>query len=314
VIWSSGIGGLETFEQEIINFVRNDQVPRFNPFFITKMIINESAGIISMRYGFRGINFTTVSACAASTNAIADAFNYIRLGKANAILTGGSEAAITRAGMGGFGAMKAMSERNDDPSAASRPFDKDRDGFVLGEGAGALLLEELEHALNRGAKIYGEVIGCGFGADAYHIAATHPEGEGAYLAMRDALDDAGLQPHEVDYLNAHATSTPLGDVSEIKAISRVFGDHTANLHISATKSMTGHLLGAAGAIEAIAGILALNHNIIPPTINLAERDPAIPDYFNLTPNRAVEKNLDVVMSNTFGFGGHNAIAVFRKYR
>jgi 3-oxoacyl-[acyl-carrier-protein] synthase II len=314
VIWASGIGGLETFEQELLNFARSEPVPRFNPYFIPKMIINESAGHISMRYGFRGINFSTVSACAASTNAIADAFNYLRLGKANAILTGGSEAAITRAGMGGFGAMKAMSERNDDPATACRPFDKDRDGFVLGEGAGALLLEELDHAQARGAKIYGEVVGCGFAGDAYHITATHPEGEGAYLAMRDALDDAGLAPQDVDYLNAHATSTPLGDVSEIRAIGRVFGDYIHKLHISATKSMTGHLLGAAGAIEAIASVLALNHNLIPPTINLAAPDPAIPAHFNLTPHHAVSKPLEVAMSNTFGFGGHNAIALFKKWR
>ncbi|MEM6348629.1 MAG: beta-ketoacyl-ACP synthase II [Bacteroidota bacterium] len=314
VIWASGIGGFTTFENELIDYAANPANPRFNPFFITKVIPNMASGLISIKHGFMGINFTPVSACASGTNAIADAFNYIRLGKATAILSGGSEAAISQAAFGGFNAMRALSTRNDDPSKACRPFDKDRDGFVMGEGAGALFLEERAHALARGAKIYAEVVGCGFAADAYHISATHPEGLGAKWAMQDALDDAGLTVADVDYLNAHATSTPVGDISEAKAIADLFAGQLDQLHISATKSMTGHLLGGAGAIEGVASVLAIHHDQIPPTINLDNIDPELPEGLQLTPNKAVSKTVEVAMSNTFGFGGHNAIALFKKHR
>jgi 3-oxoacyl-[acyl-carrier-protein] synthase II len=314
VIWSSGIGGMFTFQEEMINYAKGNGTPRFNPFFIPKLIADISSGLISMKYGFRGPNFVTVSACASSTNALIDAFNYIRLGKAPVIISGGSEAVVIESGIGGFNALKALSERNDSPETASRPFDKERDGFVLGEGAGALVLEDLEHAKARGARIYAELVGGGLAGDAYHMTATHPEGLGAMLAMKRALSDAQLHPGEVDYINVHATSTPLGDVSEMKAIEKLFGDHLGKLNISATKSMTGHLLGAAGAIEAIASILAIYRGIIPPTINTREVDPEITSQANLTLGKSVERNIDVAMCNTFGFGGHNAISVFRKYR
>jgi 3-oxoacyl-[acyl-carrier-protein] synthase II len=313
VIWSSGIGGMFTFQEEIINFAKGNGTPRFNPFFIPKLIADISSGLISMKYGFRGPNFVTVSACASSSNALIDAFNYIRLGQAPVIITGGSEAVVIESGIGGFNALKALSERNESPETASRPFDKDRDGFVLGEGAGALVLEDLEHAKARGARIYAELVGGGLAGDAYHMTATHPEGLGAMLAMKRALKDAGLQTTQVDYINVHATSTPLGDVSEMKAIDRLFGEHLSKLNISATKSMTGHLLGAAGAIEAIASILAIDRGVIPPTINTQEVDPEISSQANLTLGKSVERNVEVAMCNTFGFGGHNAISVFRKY-
>jgi 3-oxoacyl-[acyl-carrier-protein] synthase II len=313
VILASGMGGMLAFEEDVLNFAQTRPVPRFSPFFVPRVITDIAPGHISIKYGFRGINFTTVSACASSTNAIADAFNYLRLGKANIILTGGAEAAITQSGVGGFTAMKAMSERNDDPQAASRPFDRDRDGFVIGEGAGVLMLETLEHALARGAKIYAEVVGCGFAADAYHLTGTHPEGLGAQLAMRDALDDARLQPSDIDYLNVHATSTPMGDISEAKAVSEVFAGHLDRLTISATKSMTGHLLGAAGAVEAIASILAIEHSFIPPTINFGHLDEQISPALRITPNQAVDQAVKVAMSNTFGFGGHIAVGIFKKY-
>ncbi len=314
VIWSSGIGGIWSFQDEIINYAETGKNPRFNPFFITKILADMSAGLISIKYGLRGVNFITVSACASSTNAIIDAYNYIRLGKANMIITGGSEASVTEASVGGFNAMKALSTRNEDPQTASRPFDQERDGFVLGEGSATLILEELEHARKRGAKIYAEVVGGGNAADAYHMTATHPEGLGAYLAMQDALEDAGLSPDAVDYINAHATSTPLGDVSEMHAIAKLFGESLSKISVSATKSMTGHLLGAAGAIEAVASILAIQHGMIPPTINTRQVDEAIPAKLDLTIGRAVEKEVNVAMSNTFGFGGHNAIAIFSKLR
>jgi len=313
VIWSSGIGGLFTFQEEIINFAKGNGTPRFNPFFIPKLIADISSGLISMKYGFRGPNFVTVSACASSSNALIDTFNYIRLGQAPVIITGGSEAVVIESGIGGFNALKALSERNESPETASRPFDKDRDGFVLGEGAGALVLEDLEHAKARGARIYAELVGSGLASDAYHMTATHPEGLGAMLAMQRALKDARLQTTQVDYINVHATSTPLGDVSEMKAIDRLFGEHLSKLNISATKSMTGHLLGAAGAIEAIASILAIYRAVIPPTINTQEVDPEINSQANLTLGKSVERNVEVAMCNTFGFGGHNAISVFRKY-
>ena len=313
VIWSSGIGGMFTFQEEIMNFAKGNGTPRFNPFFIPKLIADISSGLISMKYGFRGPNFVTVSACASSSNALIDAFNYIRLGQAPVIITGGSEAVVIESGIGGFNALKALSERNESPETASRPFDKDRDGFVLGEGAGALVLEELEHAKARGARIYAELVGGGLAGDAYHMTATHPEGLGAMLAMQRALKDAGLQTTQVDYINVHATSTPLGDVSEMKAIDRLFGEHLSKLNISATKSMTGHLLGAAGAIEAIASILAIHRAVIPPTINTQEVDPEINSQANLTLGKSVERNVEVAMCNTFGFGGHNAISVFRQY-
>ncbi|MCA6362223.1 MAG: beta-ketoacyl-ACP synthase II [Bacteroidetes bacterium] len=313
VIWGSGIGGLETFQDECFAFAKGDGTPRFNPFFIPKMIADICAGHISMRYGFHGPNFTTVSACASSTNALIDAFNYIRLGKANVIVTGGSESAVNEAGVGGFNACQAMSTRNDNPAAASRPYDKDRDGFVLGEGGGSLVLEELNHALARGAKIYCEVVGGGLSADAHHITAPHPEGLGAALVMRNALEDAELQPEDIDYINTHGTSTPLGDVAELKAIQKVFGEQAYAMNISATKSMTGHLLGAAGAIEAIATVLAVQNDIVPPTINHSTPDPEIDARLNLTFGKAQQRVVRAAISNTFGFGGHNAAAVFKKY-
>ncbi|WP_266204362.1 beta-ketoacyl-ACP synthase II [Pontibacter kalidii] len=313
VIWGSGIGGLRTFQEECVNFANGDGTPRFNPFFIPKMIADISAGHISIKHGFRGPNFVTVSACASATNAIIDSFNYIRLGMADAIVTGGSEAAVTEAGIGGFNALKALSERNDSPETASRPFDKDRDGFVLGEGAGALILEEYEHAKARGAKIYAEIIGGGMSADAYHITAPHPEGLGALNVMKNVLRDANIKPEEVGYINVHGTSTPLGDISEVKAIETVFGDHAYNLNISSTKSMTGHLLGAAGAIEAIASIMAVRNNIVPPTINHFTDDESFDSRLNFTFNKAQEREVKVAMSNTFGFGGHNTSVIFRQY-
>ncbi len=313
VIWGSGNGGFQTFQEQVMEFAKGDGTPRFNPFFIPKVIADIASGWISIKYGFMGPNFTTISACATSTTAIIDAFNYIRWGKANIMVTGGSEAAINEAGIGGFNASKALSTRNDDPLTASRPFDKDRDGFVMGEGAGALILEEYEHAKNRGAKIYAEVAGGGMSADAYHLTGTHPEGEGALLGMQEALNDAEMKPSNIDYLNAHATSTPLGDLSETKAIVRLFGSNPKHLHISATKSATGHLLGAAGAIEAIASIMAVNQNIIPPTINTQNVDEANASGLNLTLGKKVSKKVNVAMSNTFGFGGHNATAIFKKF-
>lgn len=313
VIWGSGIGGLRTFQEEVADFTRGDGTPRFNPFFIPKMIADISAGFISIKYGFRGPNFVTVSACASATNALIDAFNYIRLGKADVFISGGSEAAVSEAGIGGFNAMKALSQRNDSPQTASRPFDKDRDGFVLGEGAGALILEELEHAKARGAKIYAEIVGGGMTADAYHITAPHPEGLGASSVMKITLEDAGLQPEAIDYINVHGTSTPLGDVGEIKAIQKVFGDHAYNLNISSTKSMTGHLLGAAGAVEAIASILAINNSLVPPTINHFTDDEAFDPALNLTFNKAQAREVNYALSNTFGFGGHNCSVIFKKY-
>ncbi len=312
VIWGSGIGGIKTFVDEILNFAQGDGTPRFNPFFIPKMIIDMSSGLISIRFGFRGPNFATVSACASSTNAIIDAHNYIKLGYMDVAITGGSEAAITIAGIGGFNAMKALSERNDAPQTASRPFDKDRNGFVLGEGAGALILEEYEHARARGATIYAELIGAGMSADAYHITAPHPEGLGATNVMINALKDADIAPSEIDYINVHGTSTPLGDISEITAIQKVFGTHAYKLNISSTKSMTGHLLGAAGAVEAIACIMAINDNIIPPTINHFTDDENFDPKLNFTFNIAQKREVNIAMSNTFGFGGHNSSAIFAK--
>jgi len=312
VIWGAGIGGIRVFEEEVTNYATGDGTPRFNPFFIPKMIVDIAAGHISMKYGFRGPNFATVSACASSTNALIDAFNYVRLGKADVMVTGGSEAAITAAGIGGFNALKALSERNDDPATASRPFDKERDGFIMGEGAGAVVLEEYEHAIARGAKIYCEMVGGGMSADAYHLTAPHPEGLGATNVMRNALEDAGMKAEDVDYVNVHGTSTPLGDVAEIKAVQAVFGDHAYNLNISSTKSMTGHLLGAAGAIEAIACILAIQHQTVPPTINHQNDDEAFDPKLNLTFNQAQKREIRAALSNTFGFGGHNASVVFKK--
>jgi 3-oxoacyl-[acyl-carrier-protein] synthase II len=314
VIWGSGNGGFQTFQEQVIEFAKGDGTPRFNPFFIPKVIADIASGWISIKYGFMGLNFTTISACATSTTAIIDASNYIRWGKASIIITGGSEAAINEAGIGGFNASKALSTRNDDPLTASRPFDKDRDGFVMGEGAGALVLEEYEHAKRRGAKIYAEVAGGGMSADAYHLTGTHPEGEGALLGMQDALDDAAMSPADIDYLNAHATSTPLGDLSETKAIVRLFGNNPIHLNISATKSATGHLLGAAGAIEAIASIMAVEQDVIPPTINTQNIDEAIKGSLNLTLGKKVNKRVNAAMSNTFGFGGHNATAIFKKLK
>ena len=313
VIWGSGIGGLDTFQTETFNYAKGDGSPRFNPFFIPKMIADICSGHISMRFGLRGPNFTTVSACASSTNALIDAFNYIRMGKANAIVTGGSEAAINESGIGGFNACQAMSTRNDDPATASRPYDKDRDGFVLGEGGAAIILEELEHALKRGAKIYAEVIGGGMSADAHHITAPHPEGLGATLVMGRALKDAGITPDQIDYINTHGTSTPLGDMAELKAIKNVFGEHSYKMNISSTKSMTGHLLGAAGAIEAMATILAVKNGIIPPTINNFNPDPELDPKLNLTFNKMQKREVRAAISNTFGFGGHNAAVVIKKY-
>ena len=312
VIWGSGIGGLKTFQDEVSSFAKGDGTPRYNPFFIPKMIADISAGHISIKYGFRGPNFSTVSACASATNALIDSFNYIRLGMADCMVTGGSEAAVTEAGVGGFGAMKALSERNEDPETASRPFDTHRDGFVLGEGAGALVIESLEHAQARGATIYAEILGGGMSADAYHMTAPHPEGLGVISVMKNALKDAEISPDTVDYINVHGTSTPLGDVAEIMGIQEVFGDHAFELNISSTKSMTGHLLGAAGAIESIASILAINHNIIPPTINHFTLDERLNKQLKLTFNESVEREVNVAISNTFGFGGHNCSVVFSK--
>ena len=313
VIWGSGIGGIKTFYDEVSAFAKGDGTPRFNPFFIPKMISDIAAGVISIKYGFRGPNFTTVSACASSSNAIIDSFNYIRLGKADIIITGGSEASVNEAGVGGFNAIKALSTRNESPEKASRPFDKDRDGFVLGEGAGTLILEEYEHAVKRGAKIYAEVGGGGLSADAHHITAPHPEGLGAKKVMQNALEDAQMKPEDIDYINVHGTSTPLGDVSEVKAIKEVYGEHAYNLNISSTKSMTGHLLGAAGAVEAIASILALQKNIVPPTINNENFDDQLDAKLNFTLNKAEKRNVKAVMSNTFGFGGHNASIILKAF-
>ena len=313
VIFASGIGGLITFQEEVSAFALGDGTPRFNPFFIPKMILYIAAGHISMRHGFRGPNYAVVSACASSTNAIIDAFDTIRLGKADVVLTGGSEAVVSAAGVGGFNAMKALSERNDDPKTASRPFDKDRDGFVMGEGAGMLVLEELEHALKRGAKIYCEIAGGGATADAHHITAPHPEGLGANNVMKAALKDAGLQPTDIDYINVHGTSTPLGDIAETKAILNVFGEHAYNLNISSTKSMTGHCLGAAGALEAIACVMSVVHDIIPPTINHFTDDPNLDPKLNFTFSKAEKRTVRAALSNTFGFGGHNASVIVKKY-
>ena len=312
VIWGAGIGGLETFQNEVLTFAEGDGTPRFNPFFIPKMIADIAPGQISIRYGFRGPNFATVSACASSSNAIIDALNYIRLGHADVMVSGGSEATITIAGIGGFNALQALSTRNEDPLTASRPFDKDRDGFVSGEGAGALILEEYEHAKARGAKIYAELAGGGLSADAYHITAPHPEGLGAINVMRNCLRDAGLKPEDVDAINMHGTSTPLGDIAETKAILDVFGEHAYTININSTKSMTGHLLGAAGAVEAIASILAIKYGIVPPTINHFTDDNQIDSKLNFTFNKAQKRNVKVAMSNTFGFGGHNACVLFKK--
>lgn len=313
VVFASGIGGIMTFQEEVINFANGDGTPRFNPFFIPKMILDIAAGQISMRHGFRGPNFAVVSACASSTNAIMESFNLLRLGIADVILTGGAESVIIEAGVGGFNAMKALSERNDDPKTASRPYDKDRDGFVIGEAAGIVVLEELEHALARGATIYCELAGCGATADAFHITAPHPEGLGAKNVMHAALTDAGLKPEDIDYINTHGTSTPLGDVAEVKAIMDVFGGHAFNLNISATKSMTGHCLGAAGVIEAIACIKSVVHDIVPPTINHFTDDPELDPKLNFTFLKAQRRTVRAALSNTFGFGGHNACVVVKKY-
>ncbi len=312
VIWGSGIGGIYTFFHEVMNFSSGDGTPRFNPFFIPKMIADIASGMISMKYGFRGPNFTTVAACASSTNAIIEAYMYIQLGKVDVMITGGSEASVNEAGIGGFNALKALSTRNDSPEAASRPFDQERDGFVLGEGAGTIILEEYEHAVKRGATIYAELVGGGAAADAHHITAPHPEGLGAKLVMKNALRDANLKPEDIDYINVHGTSTPLGDIAEIKAIQDVYGDHAYNMNISSTKSMTGHLLGAAGAVEAIASILAVKEGIIPPTINHSTNDESIDSKLNLTLNKAQKREIKAAMSNTFGFGGHNASVIFKK--
>ena len=312
VIWGAGIGGLETFQDEVLNFAAGDGTPRFNPFFIPKMIADIAPGNISIKYGFMGPNYTTVSACASSANSMIDAVNNIRLGHCDVIITGGSEAAVTIAGMGGFNAMHAMSTRNESPETASRPFDANRDGFVLGEGAGSIILEEYEHAKARGAKIYAEVLGGGLSSDAYHMTAPHPEGIGVIAVMRNCLENAGLKPEDIDHINTHGTSTPLGDVAELKAIKEVFGDHAKNININSTKSMTGHLLGAAGAIESIAAILAIEHGIVPPTINHSTVDENIDPQLNLTLNKAQKRDVKIAMSNTFGFGGHNACVVFKK--
>ncbi len=314
VIFASGIGGLITFQEEVVNFASGDGTPRFNPFFIPKMILDIAAGQISIRHGFRGPNYAVVSACASSTNALIEAYDNIRLGRADVIISGGSEAVISAAGVGGFNAMKALSERNDDPKTASRPFDKDRDGFVVGEGAGVIILESLEHALARGAKIYCEIAGGGASADAHHITAPHPEGLGAQNVMRAALKDAGMNPEDIDYINVHGTSTPLGDIAETKAILNVFGEHAYHLNISSTKSMTGHSLGAAGAIEALACILAVTKDIIPPTINHFTDDPNLDPKLNFTFNKAQHRPVNAALSNTFGFGGHNASVIVKKYK
>lgn len=313
VIWGAGIGGLKTFQDEAANFATGNGTPRYNPFFIPKMIADIAPGMISIKYGFRGPNFTTVSACASGTNAIIDSFNYIRLGMADIFISGGSEAAVTESGVGGFNAMKALSERNDSPTTASRPFDKDRDGFVLGEGASCLILEELEHAKSRGAKIYAELIGGGMSADAHHMTAPHPEGIGASNVMINALKDADIKKEDVDYINVHGTSTPLGDIGESKAILKVFGDHAYDLNISSTKSMTGHLLGAAGAIEATACVMSIQNQIVPPTINHFTDDEGFDPKLNFTFNKAQNREVKVALSNTFGFGGHNTSIVFRKF-
>lgn len=313
VIWGSGIGGLTSFFKEVIDYAKGDGTPRFSPFFIPMMIADIASGHISIRYGFRGANYTTVSACASSNNALAEAFYYIRAGKADVVVTGGSEACVNEPAMGGFNSMKALSERNDDPTTASRPFDLDRDGFVLGEGAGAIILEDLEHARARGAKIYAEVAGCGLSADAYHITAPHPEGLGVTAVVKNALEDAGLSTTDIDYVNVHGTSTPLGDIAEIKAIQQVFGEHSHKLNISSTKSMTGHLLGGAGAVEAIASIMAIKEGIVPPTINHFTDDPAFDPKLNFTFNTAQKRNIRAAISNTFGFGGHNVTSIFKKY-
>lgn len=313
VIFASGIGGLITFQEEVVNFAQGDGTPRFNPFFIPKMILDIAAGQISMRHGFRGPNYAVVSACASSTNAVIDAFDNIRLGKADVIITGGSEAVISAAGVGGFNAMKALSERNDNPSTASRPFDKERDGFVMGEGAGVIIVESLEHALARGARIYCEIAGGGATADAHHITAPHPEGLGAQNVMNAALKDAGMNPEDIDYINVHGTSTPLGDIAETKAILNVFGDHAYKLNISSTKSMTGHCLGAAGALEALACIMAVTKDIVPPTINHFTDDPELDPKLNFTFNQAQHRTINAALSNTFGFGGHNASVIVKKY-
>jgi 3-oxoacyl-[acyl-carrier-protein] synthase II len=314
VIWGSGIGGLKTFQDESQSFFEGDGTPRFNPFFIPKMIADIAAGHISIKYGLRGPNYVTVSACASSSNAIIDAYNYIRLGKADAFVTGGSEACVNEMGMGGFNALKALSTRNDDPTSASRPFDVDRDGFVLGEGSGALILEEYEHAIKRGAKIYAEVIGGGMSGDAYHMTAPHPEGLGAKNTMLSAIEDAGIQASDIDYVNVHGTSTPLGDIAEVKAIEQVFGEHALNINISSTKSMTGHLLGAAGAIEAIACVLAVQNDIVPPTINHFTDDPELDNRLNFTFNTAQKREVNIALSNTFGFGGHNTSVIVKKFK
>ncbi len=312
VIWGAGIGGLETFQDEVINFANGDGTPRFNPFFIPKMIADIAPGNISIRHGFMGPNYTTVSACASAANAMFDALNYIRLGYSDIIVSGGSEAAVTKAGMGGFNAMHALSTRNESPETASRPFDATRDGFVLGEGAGALILEEYEHAKARGAKIYAEFVGGGLSSDAYHMTAPHPDGIGVIAVMQNCLRNANMVPEDIDAINTHGTSTPLGDVAELKAISHVFGAHAKNININSTKSMTGHLLGAAGAIEAISSILSMKHGIVPPTINHENPDENIDSTLNLTLNKAQKRDVNVAMSNTFGFGGHNACVIFKK--
>ncbi|KUG11848.1 beta-ketoacyl-[acyl-carrier-protein] synthase II [Elizabethkingia sp. HvH-WGS333] len=312
VIWGSGNGGIETFQQQMTEYISGDGTPRFSPFFIPKMIVDIASGVISIRYGLRGVNFTTVSACATSNTAIIDAYNYIKWNKADMIITGGSEAAITESSVGGFNSAKALSTNNENPQAASRPFDINRDGFVIGEGAGAVILEELESAKQRGANIIAEIVGGGMAADAYHITGTHPDGEGAYLGMLAALEDAGIQPHDIDYLNVHATSTPQGDLSELRAAERVFGREN-KLNISATKSMTGHLLGAAGAVEAITCIKAVSENIIPPTINTLEPEPEYKDVFDFTLGKKKNKEVIYAMNNTFGFGGHIATSIFKKY-
>ncbi|MFT3737522.1 MAG: beta-ketoacyl-ACP synthase II [Breznakibacter sp.] len=314
VIWGAGIGGLQTFLEEVRNYVQGGMIPRFSPFFIPKMIADIAPGHISIKYGFMGPNYGTVSACASASNAMADAYNLIRLGKANVFVVGGSEAGINESGVGGFNALQALSTRNDDPQTASRPFDKDRDGFVIGEGGGAFILEEYEHAKARGAKIYCEMVGAGMTGDAHHLTAPHPEGLGARNVMLSALRDNNIKPEEVDYVNVHGTSTPLGDVAELKAIEMVFGEHAYKMNISSTKSMTGHLLGAAGAIEAIACVLAIRDGIVPPTINHFELDPEISPKFNLTFNKAQKREVNVALSNTFGFGGHNASVIFRKLK
>ncbi len=314
VIWAAGIGGLDTFQKEISDFATGNGTPRFNPFFIPKMIADIAAGQISIKFGFRGPNFATVSACASSANALSDAYNYIRLGKANAFVVGGSEAAVTPVGVGGFNAMHAISTRNDDPKTASRPFDVDRDGFVIGEGGAGLIFEELEHALARGAKIYGEVAGAGLSGDAYHMTAPHPEGYGAYLCMKAAVEDSGLKLEEIDHINTHGTSTPVGDIVEPLAITKLFGEHAYKININSTKSMTGHLLGGAGAVEAIAALLAVKHDMVPPTINQFNLDPKIDSKLNFTfGNKAVKRTVNAALSNTFGFGGHNASIIFKKF-